>query len=90
MLYYTKYRLLKGNVRMIAIANEHSALSMKAEIVAMLDEMGLAYQDFGTYTTDSCDYPIYAARAAQAVASGQCDRGILICGTGIGIGIAAN
>ena len=75
---------------MIAIANDHSALSMKAEIVAMLDEMGLAYQDFGTYTTDSCDYPIYAARAAQAVASGQCDRGILICGTGIGIGIAAN
>lgn len=75
---------------MIAIANDHSALSMKAEILALLDEMGLAYKDFGTYTTDSCDYPIFAARAARAVASGECDRGILICGTGIGIGIAAN
>lgn len=75
---------------MIAIANDHSALSVKAEILAMLDQMGLEYKDFGTYTTDSCDYPVFAARAAKAVASGECDRGILICGTGIGISIAAN
>lgn len=75
---------------MIAIANDHSALAMKAEILSMLDTMGVAYRDFGTYTADSCDYPIFAARAARAVASGECDRGILICGTGIGIGIAAN
>lgn len=56
----------------------------------MLDDMGLAYKDFGTFTDESCDYPVFAARAARAVASGECDRGILICGTGIGIGIAAN
>ncbi len=75
---------------MIAIANDHSALAVKAEILSMLDKMGLAYRDFGTTTDDSCDYPVYAARAAKAVASGECDRGIVICGTGIGISIAAN
>lgn len=75
---------------MIAIANDHSALSVKAEILAMLDNMGLEYKDFGTYTTESCDYPVFSARAANAVASGECDRGIVICGTGIGISIVAN
>ena len=75
---------------MIAIANDHSALDMKKEIIALLDEMHLEYKDFGTYTSESCHYPIYAARAARAVASGECDRGILLCGTGIGIGLAAN
>ena len=75
---------------MIAIANDHSALDMKKEIIALLDEMHLEYKDFGTYTSESCHYPIYAARAARAVASGECDRGILLCGTGIGIGIAAS
>ena len=75
---------------MIAIANDHSALDMKKEILALLDEMRLEYKDFGTYTAESCHYPIFAARAARAVVSGECDRGILICGTGIGIGIAAN
>ena len=75
---------------MIAIANDHSALDMKKEILALLDEMHLEYKDFGTYTTESCHYPIFAARAARAVVSGECDRGILICGTGIGMSIAAN
>ena len=75
---------------MIAIANDHSALDMKKEILALLDEMHLEYKDFGTYTTESCHYPIYAARAARAVASGECDRGILLCGTGIGVALAAN
>jgi len=75
---------------MIAIANDHSAQAMKKEILALLDSMGLEYKDFGTYDDKSCDYPIYGARAAHAVASGECDRGILICGTGIGIGLAAN
>ncbi len=75
---------------MIAIANDHSALLMKAEVLSMLDAMGVDYKDFGTDTEESCDYPVFAARAARAVASGECDRGILICGTGIGIGIAAN
>ncbi|MCQ2453399.1 MAG: ribose 5-phosphate isomerase B [Clostridia bacterium] len=75
---------------MIAIANDHSALSMKKEIISVLEEMGLEYKDFGTYTDASCPYPVFGARAAHAVASGECDRGILICGTGIGIGLAAN
>ena len=75
---------------MIALACDHAALDMKKEVAALLDEMGLEYRDFGTYTKDSCDYPVFAARAARAVASGECDRGILICGTGIGISIAAN
>ena len=75
---------------MIALANDHSALEMKKEIIALLDEMHLEYKDFGTYTDESCHYPIFAARAARAVASGECDRGILLCGTGIGIALAAN
>ncbi len=75
---------------MIAIACDHAALEMKAEIEALLTARGLEYKDFGTCTTDSCHYPLYGARAAQAVASGECDRGIVICGTGIGISLAAN
>ena len=58
--------------------------------MAMLDEMGLAYKDYGTYTEGSCDYAAYAQRAAKAVVSGECDRGILCCGTGVGISLAAN
>lgn len=75
---------------MIAIANDHTAQAMKAEIKQLLDSMGLEYKDFGSFESDASDYPIFAARAANAVASGECEKGILICGTGIGIGIAAN
>lgn len=75
---------------MIAIACDHAALDMKKEIEALLDEMGLQYEDFGTHDTASCHYPIYGARAAKAVASGRCEKGILICGTGIGMSLAAN
>ena len=75
---------------MIALACDHAALEMKEEIKKLLDEMGETYHDFGTYTADSCDYPIFAARAAKAVADGTCEKGIVICGTGIGISISAN
>lgn len=75
---------------MIAIANDHSALELKKEIKSLLDEMGLEYKDFGTYEPVSCHYPIYAARAARAVASGECEFGILLCGTGLGVALAAN
>ena len=75
---------------MIALACDHAAVGMKKEIIKLLEEMGLSYKDFGTYTEDSCAYPVFAARAARAVASGECERGIVICGTGIGISIAAN
>ncbi len=75
---------------MIAIACDHSALELKAEVEALLTSRGLEYRDFGTYTADSCHYPIYGARAAHAVASGECDKGIVICGTGIGMSLVAN
>ena len=75
---------------MIALASDHAGLPLKKEIIALLEEMGLAYRDYGTYTTDSCDYAQFAQRAAKAVAGGECDRGILVCGTGVGISIAAN
>lgn len=75
---------------MIAIACDHAALEMKQLVMKHLEERGLTYKDFGTYTAESCSYPVFGARAAKAVASGECDRGILICGTGIGISLAAN
>ena len=75
---------------MIALASDHAALEMKAAVKELLDEMGLSYRDFGTDTEKSCDYPVFGARAAHAVASGECDRGIVICGTGIGMMLAAN
>ena len=75
---------------MIAIACDHTALELKEAIKKLLDNRGLAYEDFGTNSTESCHYPVFGYRAAQAVASGRCERGIVICGTGIGISIAAN
>ncbi len=75
---------------MIALACDHSALELKEAIKAHLDAKGLAYKDFGTYTKDSCDYPDFGAAAARAVASGECEKGIVCCTTGIGISIAAN
>ena len=75
---------------MIAIANDHSALTLKKEVMELLDQMDLPYVDFGTNTALSCDYPLYALKAAQAVAKGECEIGILICGTGIGVSLAAN
>lgn len=75
---------------MIALACDHVAIPLKEELKKLLDEMGLPYKDFGTFTLERTDYPIYGARAAKAVASGECDRGIICCGTGIGISLAAN
>ena len=74
----------------IAIACDHSALDLKEEVKILLSDRGIECEDFGTYTADSCHYPIYGARAAQAVADGRCDLGIVICGTGIGMSMAAN
>ena len=76
----------------IAIGCDHGALDMKNAVVKHLEEKGYEVQDFGTYTADSCDYPDYAAKVCKDITSGAsgADRGILICGTGIGISIAAN
>ncbi len=75
---------------MIALACDHTGLELKAEIAGLLDSMQLEWKDFGTNEAVSCDYPVYGYRAAKAVADGECDRVILICGTGVGIGIAAS
>ena len=74
----------------IAIGCDHGALDLKNAVVAHLEKQGHQVTDFGTYTLDSCDYPDYAAPAARAVASGECDKGIVLCTTGIGVSIAAN
>ena len=75
---------------MIAIGCDHGGFALKQEVMRHLDELGLAYKDFGTYSEESCDYPIYGEAVARAVAGGEYERGILICGTGIGISISAN
>ena len=75
---------------MIAIGSDHGGFELKKEIMKYLEQQGLEYKDFGTYSSDSCDYPIYGEAVARAVAGGECERGIIICGTGIGISISAN
>ena len=75
---------------MIAIGSDHGGFALKQEILAHLRSRGLEFKDFGTYSEASCDYPIFAKAVARAVAEGECERGILICGTGIGVSITAN
>lgn len=75
---------------MIAIGSDHGGYDLKQKVIAHLEERGLACKDFGCPDKNSCDYPIYGAAVAKAVASGECDRGIVICTTGIGISITAN
>ena len=75
---------------MIALACDHGGYTLKETVKKPLLEQGYEVRDFGTNSLDSCDYPDYGAPAARAVASGECDRGILICTTGIGMSIAAN
>ena len=74
----------------IAIGTDHGALELKAKLIPHLQAKGHEVHDFGTYENVSCDYPVYAAAAARAVASGEYDRGIVLCTTGIGVSIAAN
>ena len=75
---------------MIAIGSDHGGYELKKEIIEYLKDNGFEYKDYGTYTPDSCDYPVYAKKVAHAILDGECEKGILICGTGIGIGITAN
>ena len=74
----------------IAIGSDHGAFALKNKFVAHLEAQGHEVKDFGTYSLDSCDYPDFGAAAAKAVASGECEKGIVLCTTGIGISIAAN
>lgn len=75
---------------MIAIGSDHGGYALKQEIMRHLQERGIEYKDFGCYDREACDYPVYARLVAREVAEGRSERGILICGTGIGISIAAN
>ncbi|GHV85868.1 ribose 5-phosphate isomerase B [Spirochaetia bacterium] len=75
---------------MIVLANDHGGLVLKQPIIEVLETLKLPYKDLGTNSTESTDYPIWGYRAAKLVASGACERGIIFCGTGIGISLAAN
>ncbi len=75
---------------MIALASDHGGFDYKERIKLLLDALGLSWKDFGTHSNDSVDYPDFAHAAAEAILRGECERGIFICGTGIGISIAAN
>ncbi len=75
---------------MIGIGSDHGGFALKEAIKKHLEERGLEYRDYGTYSDASCDYPAYGRAVAKAVAAGECELGILICGTGIGISITAN
>lgn len=75
---------------MYAIGSDHGGYELKQVVMAHLKERGVEFRDYGTFSTDSCDYPDYGEAVARAVASGECERGIVVCGTGIGISIAAN
>jgi len=75
---------------MIALACDHGGFELMKVVKEYLNKLGFEYKDFGTYTPDSCDYPVIAAPATQAVVSGDCDCGIFICGTGIGMSMVAN
>ena len=74
----------------ISIGCDHGALTLKNKVVAHLEKQGHQVLDFGTHTTASCDYPEFAAAAARAVANGECEKGIVLCTTGIGVSITAN
>ena len=75
---------------MIAIGCDHGGYDLKLEIIKYLNKKGLEYKDFGCDSLESVDYPIYARKVGQAILDGECEKGILICGTGIGISITAN
>lgn len=75
---------------MIALGCDHAGFRLMQEVIAYLEANGLEYKNCGTYTEESCDYPVYAEKVVQAILSGACEKGILVCGTGIGITIAAN
>lgn len=75
---------------MIAIGSDHGGFDLKEKVIAHLKEQGVECKDLGCYDKSSCDYPIYGKAVAEAVASGECEKGIVICTTGIGISITAN
>ena len=75
---------------MIVIASDHGGFALKQELMEHLRARGAEFEDIGTFTAESCDYPVYAEAAARGVAEGKYEKGILVCGTGIGMSLAAN
>jgi ribose 5-phosphate isomerase B len=75
---------------MLALGSDHVGLELKEEIKKYLDEKGIEYKDYGCYSTERTNYPVYGQKVAKAVASGECEKGLLFCGTGVGISLAAN
>ncbi len=75
---------------MIAIGSDHAGFELKQVIINHLEERNLEFKDYGTYSSDSCDYAVYAEKTARAIVDGECEIGLLFCGTGVGISIAAN
>ena len=75
---------------MIALGSDHGGFDLKERVKSYLDSKGIAYRDYGCFNKESCDYPVFGKAAAEAVASGECEKGIVICTTGIGISITAN
>ncbi|MBP5231153.1 MAG: ribose 5-phosphate isomerase B [Clostridia bacterium] len=75
---------------MIGVGSDHGGFDLKQAVCRHLEQRGLEYKDFGTFSNESCDYPDFGKAVARAVASGECESGIIICGTGIGISMAAN
>ncbi len=75
---------------MIAIGSDHAGYELKQVIISHLEERNIEFKDYGTYSSDSCDYAVYAEKTARAVAGGECELGLLFCGTGVGISMAAN
>ncbi len=75
---------------MIAIGSDHAGFELKQVIMKHLEERNIEFKDYGTHSADSCDYAVYAEKTARAVVDGECELGLLFCGTGVGISIAAN
>lgn len=75
---------------MIGLGSDQAGYALKQEIIKYLKEKGMEYKDYGSYNEEACDYPVYGKAVAQSIIAGECEKGILICGTGIGISIAAN
>ena len=75
---------------MIALGCDHGGFELVKDIIEFLDANGYEYKNFGTFTPDSVDYPVYAKAVAKSILNGECELGIIVCGTGIGISIAAN
>jgi ribose 5-phosphate isomerase B len=75
---------------MIAIGSDHGGFALKEEVKVYLQKRNIQFKDFGTFDDKSCDYPVYAEKACESIINGECDKGLLFCGTGIGISMAAN